>query len=51
MDEIQANYEQDMAMYGTGLAKDDLTYRNLPKHLLTDDSGTERTTGGLRMSR
>ncbi|MCY2988618.1 MAG: hypothetical protein NTY19_12230 [Planctomycetota bacterium] len=35
MDEIQANYEQDMAMYGTGLAKDDLTYRNLPKHLLT----------------
>ena len=35
MDEIQANYEQDMAMYGTGLAKDDLNYRNLPKHLLT----------------
>jgi hypothetical protein len=35
MDEVLANYETDMSTYGAGLAKDDLHYRNLPKHLLT----------------
>jgi hypothetical protein len=35
MDEVLANYETDMSTYGAGLPKDDLHYRNLPKHLLT----------------
>jgi hypothetical protein len=35
MDEVLNNFDQEMGDYGAGLAKDDLHYRNLPKHLLT----------------
>ena len=36
MAKVLDNFEKDMAMYGVGLAEEELNYRSLPKHLLDE---------------
>ncbi len=36
MEKVLAGFDQDMAMYGVGLVAQDLNYRSLPNHLITE---------------